>query len=238
MKKIIFILIALVSVSSLSAQTKKKWANITDRTGDHFMLQLTSDHWMGAPDSISSRKKGFSRGGNVYVMLDKRFKGSPQFSVAFGLGVGTSNIYFKNTTFNIKSKANTLPISQVDSVDHFKKYKLTTAFLEVPLELRFTANPDRESKSIKAAIGVKVGTLLNVHTKGKNLLDKNGRQINSYTAKETGKGYFNSTRLVATARVGYGNFSVIAAYQLNNIFKDGVAAEMKLFQVGLNVSGL
>jgi len=238
MKKIIFILIALISVSSLSAQNKKKWANITDRTGDHLMLQLTSDHWMGIPDSIKDHKKGFSRGGSVYIMIDKRFKGSPQFSVAFGLGVGTSSMYFKNMSINLKSKTNTLPFNRIDSLDHFKKYKLTTAFLEVPLELRFTANPERESKSIKAAIGVKVGTLLNVHTKGKNLLDKSGRTINSYTAKETGKGYFNSTRLVATARLGYGNFSLVGAYQINNIFKDGVAAEMKLFQIGLNISGL
>ncbi|HMK03920.1 MAG TPA: outer membrane beta-barrel protein [Ferruginibacter sp.] len=238
MKKIVFILIALVSVSSLSAQKKKKWDNIVDRTGDHLMLQLTSDHWLGIPDSINDRKKGLSRGLSTYIMLDKRFKGSPQFSVAFGLGVGTSNMYFKNMVIDIKSKANTLPFKQVDSVDHFKKYKLTTAFLEIPLELRFTANPEKESKSIKAAIGVKVGTLLNVHTKGKTLLDKNGRQVNSYTAKETGKGYFNSTRLVATARVGYGNFSLVGSYQLNNIFKDGVAADMKLFQIGLNLSGL
>jgi Outer membrane protein beta-barrel domain len=238
MKKIVVILVALASFSSLHAQNKKKWDNIVDRTGDHLMLQLTSDHWTGMPDSIKDRKKGLSRGLSVYIMLDKRFKGSPQFSVAFGLGVGSSNMYFKNTVIDIKSKNSTLPFRAVDSVDHFKKYKLSTAFLEVPLELRFTANPEKESKSIKAAIGVKVGTLLNVHTKGKTLLDKTGRTINSYTAKETGKSFFNTTRLVAMARIGYGNFSLVGSYQINNIFKDGVAADMKLFQVGLNLSGL
>lgn len=209
-----------------------------NRTGDHLMLQLTSDHWTGVPDSIKSRMNGFARGANVYVMLDKRFKSSPKMSVAFGLGISTSNIYFKSMVVNIKSKTNTLPFINVDSTDHFKKYKLTTAFLELPIELRFTANPQNESKSVKAAIGVKVGTLLNVHTKGKTLLDKNGVQINSYTAKETGKGFFNSTRIAATARVGYGNFSLFGSYQFNNIFKDGVAADMKLFQVGLCFSGL
>jgi Outer membrane protein beta-barrel domain len=230
MKKLLFIVFALITVSAATAQEKKKIGG--------FMLQLTSDHWMGAPDSIKSRMKGLARGANVYVMLDQRFKGSPQWSVAFGLGVGTSNMYFKNMVVDIKSKTNTLPFRNVDSVDHFKKYKLTTAFLEIPLELRFTFDPENESKSIKAALGVKVGTLLNVHTKGKTLLDKNGATLNSYTAKETGKGYFNSTRLAATARIGYGNFSLFGSYQLNNMFKDGVAAEMKLFQIGLNLSGL
>jgi len=238
MKKILFFAIALLSVTAVSAQKKKKWDNLNSRAGDHFMLQLTSDHWIGTPDSISSHKSGFSRGANVYVMLDQRFKGNPQWSVAFGLGVGTSNMYFKNMSVDIKSKTNLLPFNNLESLDHFKKYKITTAFLEVPLELRFVANPEKENKSIKAALGFKVGTLLNVHTKGKTLLDNTGKTINSYTAKETGKGFFNSTRLAATARVGYGNFSVVGSYQLNNIFKDGVAADIKLFQVGLCFSGL
>jgi hypothetical protein len=201
------------------------------------MLQLTSDHWTGVPDSISSHFKGLARGANIYVMLDQKFKGNPRFSVAFGLGVGTSNIYFKRMSVDIKSKTNKLPFNNLDSLGYFKKYKLTTAFLEIPLELRFTANPEKENKSIKAAIGVKVGTLLNVHTKGKILLDKDGRTVNNYNAKETGKGFFNSTRIQGTARIGYGNFSLFGSYQFNNIFKDGVAADMKLFQIGICVSG-
>ncbi len=238
MKKLIFIVFALVTVLTGSAQEKKKNGGFMNRTGDHFMLQLTSDHWMGTPDSIKNRMTGLARGLNVYVMLDQRFKGSPKWSVAFGLGVGSSSMYFKNLVIDIKSKTNTLPFRGVDSVDHFKKYKLATAFLEIPLELRFTFDPENESKSIKAAFGVKVGTLLNVHTKGKTLLDRNGASLNNYAAKETGKGFFNSTRLAATARVGYGNFSLFGSYQFNNIFKDGVAADIKLFQVGLNFSGL
>ena len=238
MKKLLFIVFAFVTILTASAQEKKKIGGFMNRTGDHLMLQLASDHWTGVPDSINSRIKGLARGANVYVMLDQRFKTSPQWSVAFGLGVSTSNIYFKNMVVGINAKTNKLPFSKVDSVNHFKKYKLNTAFIEVPLELRFTFDPVNESKSIKAAIGVKVGTLLSAHTKGKTLLDKNGTVINTYTAKETGKGYFNSTRLSGTARVGYGNFSLFGSYQFNNIFKDGVAADIKLFQVGLNFSGL
>ena len=238
MKKLLFFALALVSVSIVSAQQKKPIGGFMNRTGDHLMLQLTSDHWTGVPDSIKSKMKGLARGANIYVMLDQRFKSSPQWSVAFGVGVSTSNVYFKNLVVDLKSKTNTLPFRNVDTVNHFKKYKLTTAFLEIPLELRFTADPANESKSIKVALGVKVGTLLNAHTKGKNLLDKNGAAINSYTAKETGKGFFNTTRLAGTARIGYGNFSLFGSYQFNNIFKDGVAADMRLFQIGLNFSGL
>lgn len=239
MKKLLFIVFALVTVFAASAQDKKKnQGGFMNRTGDHLMLQITNDHWTGVPDSIKNRFTGFAKGVNVYVMLDQRFKSAPQWSVAFGLGISTSNMYFKNMVVDIKSKTNTLPFKNVDSVDHFKKYKLSTAFLEIPLELRFTLKPEAESKSIKVAVGAKVGTLLNVHTKGKFLLDKYGTSINSYTAKESSKGFFNSTRLAATARIGYGNFSLFGSYQFNNIFKDGVAADIKLYQIGLNFSGL
>lgn len=238
MKKLLFIVFALVIVTTANAQEKKKIGGFMNRTGDHLMLQLTSDRWTGAPDSIKNRMNGFARGCNVYIMLDQRFKSAPQWSVAFGVGVGTSSVYFRNMAIDIKSKTNKLPFNVVDSVDHFKKYKLATSFLEIPLELRFTLDPANEMKSIKFAIGAKVGTLLNVHTKGKTLLDKNNSTLNTYTAKETGKGFFNSTRLAATARIGYGNFSLFGSYQFNNIFKDGVAADMKLIQLGLNFSGL
>lgn len=238
MKKLFFIICALAAVSVAQAQEKKKPGGFMNRTGDHLMLQLTSDYWNGVPDSIGSRMSGFARGANVYVMLDQRFKGSPRWSVGFGLGVGTSNMYFKNTVVDIKSRTSTLPFTNTDSINHFKKYKLTTTFLELPVELRFTLHPEKEAKSFKAAIGFKAGTMLSVHTKGKNLVDKNGASVNNYTEKQRAKGFFNTTRLAATVRIGYGNFSVFGSYQVNNILKDGVGPDMKLMQIGLNFSGL
>jgi len=238
MKKLLFIFLSLATVFNSFAQEKKNNKGLMSRTSDHFMVQLSNEHWVGVPDSIKNKMTGFARGANIYIMMDKRFKANPQWGAAFGVGIGSSNIFFKNMNIDIKAKANKLPFNILDSLARFKKYKLATVFLEIPIELRFTLDPANESKSFKAALGVKVGTLLNVHTKGKALLDKNGTAINSYTSKENGKGFFNSTRLAATVRVGYGNFSLFGSYQLNNIFKDGVASPIKLFQVGLTFSGL
>ena len=120
----------------------------------------------------------------------------------------------------------------------FKKYKVATTYLEVPLELRFSSKPNTPNKSIKAAIGVKAGLLLNAHTKGVTLQDKTDATINSYTEKITSKSYFNSNRISATARVGYGLFSVFGSYSLTGVFKDAVAADTKLLQFGISISGL
>jgi hypothetical protein len=106
------------------------------------------------------------------------------------------------------------------------------------LELRFTNDPENQAKSIKGAVGIKIGTLVNAHTKGKILRDRAGNTINSNTEKVSSKSYFNTTRLAATARVGYGAFSLFGAYNLTTMFKDGVAEDIKLLQVGLTISGL
>ncbi len=240
MKKVILAAAALFTVAFTYAQKKTDWSKVdlSNRAGDHIMVQFSSDHWTGVPDSIKNRMSGFSRGLNIYIMLDKPFKGNPHFSAAFGLGVSTSSIFFKKTGVNVKATTTRLPFTNLDSADHFKKYKLATAYLEIPVELRFCADPANDKKSFKAAIGVKVGTLLNVHTKGKTLQDKTDKTINSYIAKESSKRYFNGTRLSVTARVGYGLFSVFGSYQINNLLKDGVGPEIKPFQVGICLSGL
>jgi hypothetical protein len=239
MKKIIFALILVISSTYIMAQNKD-WSksDLANKAGDHIMVQLSNDRWMGSDDSITNHVKGFSRSANVYVMLNKPFKTNPRLSVAFGIGIGTSNIYFKNMSVDIKSNTSTMPFNNLDTLNRFKKYKLTTTYLEAPVEFRFTANPEKENKSIKFAIGAKVGTLLNAHTKGKTLQNKDGQTINSYTVKESSKKFFNSTRLAVTARVGYGNFSLFGSYQINNLFKDAVAPETKLLQVGICLSGL
>lgn len=228
--------LALFAQDSITNKTPQK-IDLSNRPGDHFMVQFTSDHWTGMPDSISSHQSGFSRGLSIYVMTDKPFKGDPHFSIGIGLGIGSSNIVFKKMNVDVKSTAARLPFTPVDSTDHFKRYKLSMSYLEVPLELRFSSNPV-SGNSWKIALGGKVGTLINLHTKGKELLDKNNRTINSYTAKENSKKYFNSTRIMATARIGYGIFSLFGAYQLNNILKDAAGPNMKLFQVGFTLSGL
>jgi hypothetical protein len=243
MKKLTAALFVLVTTLCLHAQTTTTQTNnwkkeILDQPGDHFMISLTSDHWSGAPDSISSRIRGTSRGLAVALMMNKPFKTDPRWAVAFGLGISNSNIFFRKTSIDITSRNTVMPFKTLDSSDHFKKYKLATTFLEVPVELRYIFNPQKGNKAFKAALGLKVGTMLNAHTKGKTLRDKNDNTINSYTLKESKRTFFNGTRFVATARVGMGNFSLTGTYQLTSLLKDGAGPDIKPFQIGLCISGL
>ncbi|MEO9210467.1 MAG: hypothetical protein ABI208_05180, partial [Ginsengibacter sp.] len=114
------------SVSSQKLQLPSRSA------ADHFMIQVSMDNWSGMPDSISSHNKGFSRGLNIYFMLNKQFKNAPNFSIAGGLGIGSSNIFFQKMAIDLKSSSPLLPFTALDSANHFKKYKLSTSYLEIP----------------------------------------------------------------------------------------------------------
>jgi hypothetical protein len=170
-------------------------------------------------------------------MLNKPFKTAPKFSLGIGLGVSTDNIFFKRMNIDLTAPPGPLPFTPLDSADHFKKYKLATTYLDVPLEFRFTAKPNESNKSFKAALGLKIGTLLNSHTKGKTWVNKDNQTLNGYIQKENSKRFINSTHFMATARVGYGIVSLFGSYQLNKFLKDGAGPDMKLYQIGLTISG-
>lgn len=225
--------------SSQPASAKRDWkkVDLSNRSNDHFMVQYGFDKWAGTSDSTSP--KGFSRFFNAYIMLDKPFKTNAKLSVGLGVGIGSSNIFFDKRYVDVKSLSSQLPFAKVDSLNHFKKFKLTTVYAEAPVELRYSSDPENGGKSLKIALGVKVGTLLSAHTKGKTLVNKSGSTLNNYIEKESSKRYFNSTRLAATARIGYGIFGIYGSYQITSFLKTGAGpAEIKPYSIGIYISGL
>jgi hypothetical protein len=228
-------------VPSIPVETpaKKQWSKIdlSNRSNDHFMVQYGFDNWTGTNDS--TKPSGFSRFFNAYIMLDKPFKTNPKMSVGLGVGIGSSNMFFDKRYVDVKSTGNTLPFRKVDSVNHFKKFKLTTVYAEAPIELRYNSNPENNNSAFKAALGVKIGTMLSAYTKGKTLQDKNGNTINPYIQKESSKKFFNTTRLAATARIGYGILSLYGAYQITSFLKDVAGpTEIRPYSIGIAISGL
>ncbi|HVX52163.1 MAG TPA: outer membrane beta-barrel protein [Chitinophagaceae bacterium] len=246
MKNVFLGVLLVLAFSAASAQgtdsTKNIWRkyDLSNRANDHFMIQYGFDGWATTPDSTSP--SGFSRHFNFYFMLDKPFKNNPHLSTGYGLGIGSSNIFFTDKYINLKSLTSTLPFNDVSasSINHYKKFKLTTIFVELPLELRYAANPVTPDKGLKAAVGIKLGYLLNSYTKGKNAVDANGNTIYgpTYKEKEYDTRFINHTRVAVTGRLGIGNFSVDFSYQLTNFLKVNTGPAINPYSVGLTLSGL
>lgn len=217
---------------------KKDWSkvNMSGRANDHFVFQVGYDGWASKPENV--RTKGIGRFLNIYFMLDLPFKSDPRFSVGIGAGIGSSSIFFDKVEPQIAGSSATFEFRELKDTNHFKKYKMTEAWAEAPVEFRYVAHPETPNKSFKAGLGIKVGTMVNAHTKGKNLENKTGSTLNSYTMKENSRRYFNNLRLAGTARVGYGVFNLYVAYQINSLIKDNVGPQVHPYSIGLQISGL
>lgn len=244
MKKILLFTACTLCFASVFAQqdstagnkNKKQPVNLSGRANDHFLIQLGYAGWAGKPDSINTG--GLSKSFNVYFMFDFPFKTNPHLSIAFGPGIASDHIGFKNTYVGIKDNTPVFHFTNQADTNHFKKTKLATAYAEAPIEFRYTSDPMNSGKSFKIAVGVKVGTMLNAHTRNKDLLNKSGHTVTSYVQKESSKHFFNGNRLSVMGRLGYGHFSLFGSYQVTTLFKDGVAADIRPFSIGLTLSGL
>ena len=245
MKKIVLSVLALCVMAFSFAQDTTVTANQrkTQRTAltrvggnDHFMIQFGSTQWQGKPDSI--RTGGFSRTFNMYFMFAFPFKTNPKLSAAIGIGVASDHIFLNKTRVGIIDNTPTVRFQNLSDTNHFKKYKLATSYLEVPVELRFTSNPENDRKSFKMALGVKIATQLAAWTKGVELANKNGQTINDYKEKQKSRKFFNSNRLSVMGRVGYGPFTAFISYAITPVFKEGVGPQVRPMTIGLTLAGL
>lgn len=216
--------------------TNKTKVDLSNRSNDHFLLQFGLANWASAPDS--AKPSGFSKSFNVYFMFDFPFKTNPKLSIALGPGIATDHILFKEKHVGIADRVASIPFSDRSDTTHFKKTKLATAYLEAPIEFRYTADPANAGKSFKFAVGVKIGTMISAHTRNSKLQDSNDNLINDYVMKESSKAFFNKNRLSAMARIGLGHFTLFGSYQLTPLFKDGNGPQVKPFSIGLTLSGL
>lgn len=206
--------------------------DLSKRVSDHFMFQFGLAGWANKPASITT--KTFNRTFNAYFLFDFPFKTNPRLSVAVGPGVGTDNIFFDKMTVDLNNR-NGATFTR-DTVVQYKKHKLATGYVEAPVELRYSTNPQNMNKGWKLALGVKVGTMIDAKVKSKIDLDATG--TGGYFTKEKDKRYFNTTRFALTGRIGWGNISAFGTYTLTDFFKEGQGPVVRPFSVGLAISGL
>ncbi len=237
----VFLLIqADAQETTVTPKNKTKSFDISDRPKDHFVLQLGMVNWLQKPDTFAT--KGFSRSIGVYLMYDLAFKTDPRFSIGAGVGVGSDHVFFdknagRDLVINNSAGVQFKNHGAAEAGINYKSIKLHTAYLEAPIEFRFMNKPDQPNKSFKAAIGVKVGTLITAVDKTRFQRDAAGN--GPYTLKIKDRTNFNNLRLAATARVGYGNFGAFVQYQMNDFIKEGRGPnDIRPLVVGVVMSGL
>jgi Outer membrane protein beta-barrel domain len=221
---------------------KKDWSKVRPdprKSQDHVMIELGYDNWVGSTDSMNI--KGFNHSENVYLMYAWPFKSDGRLSVAAGVGVGSSNIYFAHQEVIVASIVNqTLAFPDEEGENHYKRYKLTTTYLEFPVELRFALDPEHMDHSWKFAFGAKLGLMLSAYTKGKDLVTAQGtaQAGGDYTLKTSSKQFFSAAEFTPTIRVSKGIIGFFAQIHANPLIKGSAGPPIFPVSGGIVLSGL
>ena len=203
---------------------------------DFVMLQFGYTNWQSSTtdtNALLPKTKPFAYTLNAYLCYDFPIK-KTKMSFATGLGIHTSVSYLKKQQLSVDDTGvNGRDASFIVDTANYKRYKFNTAYIQAPFELRYYSNINNRNKGFKAAIGLQVGTLLGGHTKGL-------RSVEGNNVKETTnfKRYLSPWNFAATARVGWGNFTVFGTYNITPVFKDKAGPVITPVTVGICLSGL
>lgn len=221
-----------------NAQEKKEKTVISrpDLPG-HFLFDLGLNAGINPP--AKAWRKGFwgSRTVNAYYYHPIKLAGE---KFTLNPGIGLSMERFKFTNFYLLK--DTLPdAEQYDLIPNkvypgLKKSQLVMNYLEIPLEVRFTANPADPSRTFWATLGGRIGYNINTHTKIKFKEDGEMNYL-----KEKWRHGVSRVRYSVGARFGVGGFGWFAYYNVTPLFekdKGPSKTDMSVLTAGITINGL
>lgn len=220
------------STESLYNDHSSKAAGISKAARDFLMIQLGYNNWVKKPDTVNTKAIGYVF--KAFLCYDFPIKKS-KFSFATGLGINASVVYLNQLRLSNTDTAAAYSSQArfVADTVHYKRYKFVTGYLSAPFELRYFSNNINRNRGFKAAMGLEIGTLLGAHIKGV-------RSVNGTIVKEKidTKRFVSPWNFAATMRVGWGNFSMFASYNLTTVFKENAGPPITPASVGFCLTGL
>lgn len=221
------------TVSDTKAKKKRK-----PPRKEMILVNLNFDAWLGTPAGIQS-KWFSSRGVDVAILYDQVIARSC-FSAAAGVGFNSHNIHMEGFPIEYAIESGGTYTKLEDSFFDGKKInvnKLSTNFIDIPIEVRFRSKPHKNGKRIAASVGFKLGWLVQSHTKTKTDEDLFFKAEN-FRSKIKTYDIPNLTmfRYGVTARVGYANFYLNFFYSLTPLFRDGRGTEAVPISIGIGAT--
>lgn len=219
-----------------SAYTAPKNGGRPDIPGT-FTLELGLNNALNAPDRFDAALWG-SRTMNVYYQYEMRIAQS-KISIVPGIGLSLERFKFKNgAMLGYQNDSLKLLLTNETPMTGLKKSQLITNFLDLPLELRFTANPSDPARSFKIAFGGRIGYLYDSFSKIKYKADGETKQY-----KDKQDWNLNRFRYGVYTKIGLGNFNLFGYYNLTPLFEEGkgpaengVVNDFQTVTVGVSLS--
>lgn len=221
MKKLLTILVTLLAVTSLQAQTAESLSK-KFTTG----IDIFNDFVQDAPADIEFRT--INPGVNIYGMYTYQIPKST-ISLAIGLGLGMHNLHSNGLLADTgaNSVLNPFPKTVNGSNKDYKLNKLQLTYLDIPAEIRF-----KSKGGFRLAAGIKAGYLLSAHTKYKGD-DLDGAR--SVKIKEGKLPNIEKWRFGPTFQIGYKFVNLTAFYSLSKVFAETTEIDIYPISVGISL---
>jgi len=192
---------------------------------DQFYAGITYNFILDLPDEPEASQRNFSYGLQIGFIKDVPLNSERTFGVGVGMGLGLYTYY---TDIRALQNGNDFEYELVTDASTFKRSKLETHVLEVPLEFRWRNSDPNTYSFWRIYAGLKFGYAFNARSK--------------YVETDAKQSFRNTDvrqfQYGLTFNFGYHNFNVHAYYSLTNLFNEGVtldgnAIEFTPLRVGL-----
>jgi len=221
----IFTAISLISICSVAAfgqetsniESPKKFGvryGQPDIPGS-FVMDIGFTAMLHKPSLMATSFWG-SKMANLYYYYDFQL-GKSGFAFSPGLGFGFDKYDFTESVTLINPTGDSVSIQDLitsrPTVD-INKSKLSTNYLDIPIELRWHSNPNNFRRSFYIAAGGKIGLLISNTTKlkykedGVKVIEKEKRDLD-----------LNKLRYGIIGRLGYRGFSLFYYHNLSTLFQ-------------------
>ena len=206
MKRHILFLIISFTIN-LCAQESSK-AEDLKYLEDQFYLGITYNLVLNKPDGVTQGNFSYGLMGGFI----KDFPLNKRRNFGFGVGLGYAyNNYYTNL-FADKTE-NGLEYTVLDSEVSYKRNKLDTHVIEIPIELRWRTSTPSDYKFWRVYAGMKLGYVVGSRSK---------------FVSDSAKISFNNTdvrnfRYGIMLNFGYSTVNVHAYYALSNLFNDNIS---------------
>lgn len=174
---------------------------------DQFYLGVTYNVILNKPDGVT--QDNFSYGLQGGFIKDIPLNTRRNLGIGIGLGYAYNNYY---TNLFVNETESGLEYTVLDSDVSYKRNKLDTHVIEMPIEFRWRTSTPSDYKFWRVYAGLKLGYVVGSRSKfvsNEEKISFNNSDISNF-------------RYGIMLNFGFSTFNVHAYYALSNLFNDGV----------------
>ncbi|MCB0515972.1 MAG: outer membrane beta-barrel protein [Chitinophagales bacterium] len=196
---------------------------------DRLTFEFTYADFLNKPEGMKT--KWYNRGVNVYYNYNIYIDKNKHVAFSPGLGISSQNVYSNSRHYLADNDSTAFAV--IDGNLSYRNNKLALTYLEAPMELRFSSNADKMNRKFKFALGIRLGYLMNIHSKYRGDEYDASNSLVVVKEKDARIPNVSKVRFSPSVRIGYGSVNLVASYAMP-LFDQDKGPQMNLLMIGVS----